>query len=486
MNAGRQIATLVVTFVLAAVLGPTSFGLVAIAMVYVAFIQLVMQQGMGAALVQRPVLEERHLTSGFWMVMGSASILSVLALLGSDWWGELNGEPELGAVVRGLTPLLLLRGLIVVPDAILRREMSFRPLAVRTNLSVIGGGIVGVIAALLGAEVWALVYQQLTTALLEVVIVWLAVDWRPRLSVSRAAIDDLLGFSLKSAVASIGNVVNNRADALVIGLVLGPTAVGLYRFAARLVDTVIESIFGSLRAVSLPELARLQHQHEALRSRVIQLQRLASASAFVPLAALAAAGPAIIEVLGDEWAPATAAIAILAIAGAGRVVGQQTGPLLQALGRPGNLAALTWIAAIISATVLAIGTTAVRGDSLETQVTGLAILTAVLHAVIFLAISTGVMRHVTGIGLRELLACLVPGAVAGIAGFGAGRVVDQVVNGLDVAVLRAAITGGTAFFVALSVLSLLEPEVRNRLRAAMARLPGAPPTVSGSTTTARY
>ncbi len=96
MNIGRQVVNLAVTFVLAAILGPTAYGLVAIAMVYVAFVQLLMEQGMNAALVQRRDLSQEHLTSAFWMVQLAALILDALAVAGSGWWGGVNDQPHWG------------------------------------------------------------------------------------------------------------------------------------------------------------------------------------------------------------------------------------------------------------------------------------------------------------------------------------------------------------------------------------------------------
>ena len=460
MNIGRQVVNLAVTFVLAAVLGPTAFGLVAIAMVYVAFVQLLMEQGMNAALVQRRDLSQEHLTSAFWMVQLAALILSALAIAGSGWWGGVNDQPQLGEIVRWLTPLLILRGLIVVPDALLRRRLAFRVLAIRTNVSVLLGGVVGIIAALQGAGVWALVMQQLSTVVLEVVIVWAAVSWRPRWSFSKSAALDLFGFSWRSALASFGVFVNSRADALIIGLFLGPTAVGLYRFAARLVDTVIQSIVGSIRGVLLPEFSRLQVDPAAIARRVIQMQRLSAVAALVPLAALAAAASPLIDLVGSEWESATAAIRILALAGAGLVVGQTTGPLLQAKGRPGQLAVLTWLAAGISAFALLAGTSLLADSPITTQVTGLALVTLFVRAVVFLGINLAVMSRIAHVSLGRLFACLVPGAAAACGGFSVGWLVERVTHHLGSPLVRVSLTGGASLVVGSIVAMLLEPQIR--------------------------
>ena len=94
-----------------------------------------------------------------------------------------------------LTPMILLQGLTVVPEAIMRRNMTFRPLAIRTLIATVIGGVVGIWPGLAGYQAWALVAQQLVTGVVGAVVLWTVTDWRPRLRLPRQAIKDLWGFS---------------------------------------------------------------------------------------------------------------------------------------------------------------------------------------------------------------------------------------------------------------------------------------------------
>ena len=459
MNVGRQAATLAITFVLAALLGPRDFGVVAMATVYVAFVQLLVQQGMGAAIIQRPNLSDDHLHTAFWMLSGASVALAVLSAMGSGIWASVNDLPELQGVILALTPLVVLTGLLIVPDALLRRGMNFRPLALRTNASVAIGGIVGIGAAVAGWGVWALVAQQLTTAVLEVVIVWAAVSWRPRARWSPQSARELLSFTVPSSVATVGVFANNRADAFITGLLLGPTAVGLYRFASRLVETVVQAIMGSIRAVALPELARYQLHPDRLARRILDLTFLTSAAALVPLAALAAAGPAVIALIGEDWSPAIPALGLLAVAGAGRTISSLAGPTLQAIGRPGLLAILTWLGAALMAGALVVTGLAVQDADTATQVQALAIATMIVSGGLLLVVGLWTLVACTRVTVRGLAASIVTPLAAAATGYLLGVVVDSYLAHDLAPLIRAAVVGVAAFAQAVLVLALLDDRV---------------------------
>ena len=141
MDVGRQFTTLLVTFVLAGMLGPRAYGIVAIAATYIAFLQLLLAQGLQPAVIQRRDLRDEHKDTAFWMIMAAAVGLTLLTIPLSSWWADLNNTPELGPVVLALSLTLPIEGLRVVQEALMRRDLNMRPLAVRTNVSVIFGGI---------------------------------------------------------------------------------------------------------------------------------------------------------------------------------------------------------------------------------------------------------------------------------------------------------------------------------------------------------
>lgn len=426
MDGSRQGITMVVTLMLAGILGPRAFGTVAMATVYVLFVQMLLQQGMVPALIQRKDLHPQHLDTAFWMVTGSSAVLALLSVALSGPWAALNDLPDLQPVIIALSLLIPLKGLVVVQEARLRRQLRFRPLAIRTTVAVLAGGIVGIAMALRGVGIWALVAQQLTTGLVEVVVLWSLSGWRPSLRFSGRSAKELLSFSTGSSLASLGVFVNNRADAVLIGLFFGPVAVGLYRFASRWVDLLIDVSVRSLQAVSLPALSRHQDQRDRFDDRLLSIFSASALLALPALGVLAASSDALMALVGPEWAAAATPMRILCGVGAVRALILFNGPMLQALGRTRQLAMLSWITGALSALGFVVAGLVLTDSSAPAQVSGMAVSRLVLYGGVFLVMNLVLVVRVSGVALIDLARATGPPGAAAMAAIVAVQVVNTV------------------------------------------------------------
>ncbi|MEM9714337.1 MAG: oligosaccharide flippase family protein, partial [Actinomycetota bacterium] len=413
MTAGQQVITLVITFLLAALLGPEAFGTVAMAAVYVAFVQLLVRQGMVPAIVQRRELTPAHQDTAFWMTMGAAAVLTLLSLALAPWWASVNDLPDLAAVIWWLSITIPLKGLTVVQEGLLRREMAFKSLAARTNGAALVGGLAGIVAAVSGAGVWALVIQQIVSAAVEVLTLWWVSSWRPGLRVRRDAARDLLGFTSGSLLASLGTFVNNRGDALIIGLFFGPVAVGLYRLAARLVNVVVDISARALQQAALPELARLQDDRARFIRRATEVMRTTAILSLPTFGLIAGTAPAFLRLLGEEWEPAAVPLQLLCATGAVRSFGLVVGAILQATGRPQLFAVVTWGSAALSTAAFVFAGITLADLSLTSQVNGLAATRAVVFAGPLFVLNLIVLQRAAGVSTRSVLGVTGPSATAG-------------------------------------------------------------------------
>lgn len=420
MNWGAQGFGALFTFVLASILGPREFGAVALAMIYIAFVQMILDQGLYAALIQRKDLRPEHLDAVFWLNIAVSLVLIGLSVGFSRWWARVNHLPELALVISVLSASILIEAFAKVQRAVLQREMDFKRLAIRSNGSVVAGGVMGLALALKGYGVWALVGQRICEDSAALILLWSVGHWRPRWRFSLDPVRDLLGFSMASFVNKVGDFAYAQADATFMGIFFGPVAVGLFRLGQRLMGQVLDSATTALQVVSFSEFSRLQDRPIELRQSVLRCVRLASVLSLPALAGLAACGGHLMAVLGAKWAPAADALTILCLFGITQALSRFTGPLLSAKGKPHLLAVLTWTINAVSIGALLFAAILLKNASVTRQITGIAltrfVVGAGLMAPIFLFFllrfsQTPVKSFLGAIGPSSLAACATSAAV---------------------------------------------------------------------------
>jgi O-antigen/teichoic acid export membrane protein/2-polyprenyl-3-methyl-5-hydroxy-6-metoxy-1,4-benzoquinol methylase len=425
-NWGDKVLSSVFVFILAGILGPRDFGVAAIAITYVAFLQIFLDQGVAAALIQRQELEHEHLDAVFWMDVVLSFGLVLVSLLFGKWWAVRNHAPEVARLIPVLTLTIAIEALSVVQTAILKRDLDFKSLAIRTNIAALIGGLGGVAMALGGAGVWALVGQQIIKDVVAVLLLWNLSSWRPRFEFSWKHLKELLGFSIPNFYAHIGVFADIHAASILLGLLFGPLAVGLYRIAERFVNGVIAMAVSSIQAVSFPEFSRLQDKPEELRKSVLTCIRLSSAATLPALAGLAAAGDPLMATLGPNWSSATAVLKILALLGMAVIFAQFTGPLLLALAKTQLRAILEWGRTIAGLATLVIAGVLVGKDALNVQIMGIALARFLSGTLIVMPVFLYILMRFSGVSSRSLFAAITPAAISAASVFGAIRVFNSI------------------------------------------------------------
>lgn len=302
---GNRVFTLLFLAILARVLDPAAFGLVALSSVYIGFLTIFQEQGFGPSLIQRKDLNPDHLSTAFWMNLACSLVLLVITMLGAPLIGRLFHEPRLPMIVRGLSPLLVISGLTCVQRAMLHRQLAFRTLALATIMGVLVGGVAGTVAALNGFGVWSLVCHQVVMRACESGLIWWQSRWRPAFRWNRMCFLDLFGFGKYVVGSQLLSFVQVYAADMVIGLFLGLTAVGLFDVAHRCIRMILQMISGVVSRVSLPTFSRLQEQPEHGRVLFLKATKQITLVSFPAFAAMAALAPEIVgTIFGEKWASA--------------------------------------------------------------------------------------------------------------------------------------------------------------------------------------
>ena len=332
---GRQILNFAVFVVLARLVSVDEIGLVALATVFVGFAQLVVDQGLGDALIQRRQVDREHMDTAFWVAVATGTTLTLLGVVLAVPLSALLQKPNLTPILQVLSITFLLSALSSIQIAILRRTLAFRSLAIRALVAALGGGVIGIVLAFMGWGAWALVGQQIGAAVFSVLTLWGVSDWRPGFTFSRPHFRELFGFGMHVTGSDILNFLSRNVDNLLVGAVLGDTALGLYSVAYRILNITQVMLINVARKLAFPALSRLQHDPPRLARAYLRLNWVGSVAIMPGYIGLALVAPELIVLLfGAKYAEAGIVASILFLIGPVLTLQAFSGALLNAAGHP--------------------------------------------------------------------------------------------------------------------------------------------------------
>jgi PST family polysaccharide transporter len=455
---------------LARLLPPRDFGLVALALVVTGLATLVADLGLGPAIVQRRELTPRHLRTAFTasIVLGLA-ITALVALL-APVAGALLASPQLPGVLAVQSLLFVMGAFGVVPRALLQREMRAGALFTVSVASYVVGYAVAVTAlALAGFGVWSLVWGSLIQTGLESALA-LAIARPPvKPLLGRPELRDLLGYGAKASLNAVVNYLARNGDNAIVGRVLGPAALGLYGRAYNLMLLPLSHLGGATVAVLFPALAEVQNDKPRLkRGYLLAVQFTALVAAPVMTGMAVAAPHMVVALYGARWSGMVPALQVLCAAGLFRAVYHLAGAVTAASNRLGEETRRQFVYAAL---VIVGGIAGTRWG-----VTGVAVGVSLAIVYMYVAMSSLALRIAEGTW-GEFLAVQAPGvALAGMVGAAAlaARLAMERLGAGDGAVFLAVLAASAVAMPA--GVYLLPPRVRpaalfDRLAPNVARLP---------------
>lgn len=330
-----QLIDFFIIVILARLLGPTDFGVVAMALVIVTAMRPLVSLGLGAAITQRASIDGKHLDTAFWATLLFGVLLATFLILTAKWWAFAFSEPRLAAILPWLSLSLIFVALTTVQEAILRRDLNFKVYAVRIVGGKIIGGVLGVTLALTDFGLWSLVARNLVTAFVSVLLLWGISSWRPKAQFDIKRFKELFGFGLPVTLNSLLAFVKLNSDSLLISYFLGATALGYYNIAYRLMVIVFQLVTKTISQVGMPTFSRLQDDRARLSSTFISLTQLISAIAFPAFLGVAVLAPELVPGLfGEQWLPSIPVLRLLMLIGVAHCLVQPIIALLVGVGRP--------------------------------------------------------------------------------------------------------------------------------------------------------
>lgn len=328
---------LAATVVLARLLTPGDFGLVAMVLVVVGFTTMLRDLGLTAATVQRKNIEISQVSTLFWINGGMSALLTALIFFSAPLVVWFYDEPRLLDITRALAFASLLDGASIQHQALLRRQLRLGSLTAIEIASLAASIGMAIYLASRGAGYWALVWMQLTQVGVRTVLCWLVTGWRPMFTLDLDQVGSLLSFGGLITGSRVLNNLTKTVDKLLIGKFAGADQLGVYSKAYNGVLLPFDRVTWALSRVAVPTLSRLQDDAERFRAYYRKAVLLITTMIFPAIAGLfLEAEAAVLIILGDQWLYAVPLIRILAPVAAIAMLSMTTRWVFVSLGRAGR------------------------------------------------------------------------------------------------------------------------------------------------------
>ncbi len=333
-TAARQVLSFAAVAVLARKLGPDAYGLMGMAALLTNFLLNFKDLGTATAIIQRPEITQKLLSSVYWLNLALGLSLSLAVIALAIPAAHFFREPELAPVMWALSASFSITASGLVQNAILSRAMRFDQLAIADFASAVAGYAIAIPCAYAGLGVWSLVFANLMGSITSTAVYWMFCRWHPTREFDSGSVRSIAGFSLNLSGFGIVNYFARNADNLVIGRVLGSVPLGLYQMAYNLMLFPIQNISAVIAQVLFPGFARIQDDDVRFRSAYTRSCMLIGLITFPTIAGLAVvANPLVRAILGPKWLPVIPLFQILAPVGLIQSVQTTIGQIFTAKGR---------------------------------------------------------------------------------------------------------------------------------------------------------
>jgi teichuronic acid exporter len=335
----NQVFGFAVKLVLAKLLLPEQFGLIGMASVFIGFVQILNDIGIGAALIQRKsdTLRKEHYSTAFWTGLVWAVVLyCIIVFIVGPIAAVFYEQPMLTKLVPVLSLGILSSPINLVHKAQLTRSMDFKRIALIENTSNIMSGLLALLLAYSGAGVWSLAFNSIASLIIAVPLYFRASRWVPSFTWEKQAFKDIFGFGIYTTGTNVVNYWMLNVDYLLIGKFFSPVVLGIYTLAFLLTDVFRMKMMAVINTVMYPWFSQKQDDLEntvKYYSKVIFYNCLISYPVMIFLIVLAE--PFIISFFGEKWIDAIVPLRILALSVMFHIVISGNNALIRGRGMPG-------------------------------------------------------------------------------------------------------------------------------------------------------
>ncbi len=352
---GTQGIQIIVQIILARLLLPEDYGLIALVTIVITLANVFVQSGFNTALIQKKDADELDFSSVFYLSLFVAGILYVFLFFASPSIANFYREPQLVQVLRVLSISLFFGAFNSIQNAYIAKNMMFKKLFFSSLGAILVSGTVGITFAYMGYGVWALIIQQLTNQFMITSILWFTIKWRPRLLFSFKRVEVLFSFGWKLLVSSLIDSFYMNITTLIIGRIHSPATLGFYNRGEQFPQIIVLNIDGSIQSVMLPTLSASQNDRVRVKN-MVKRSIITSVFILVPMMVVlgVVAEPLIKLLLTEKWLPSVPFLQIFCISYALMPINTANLQAINALGRSDIFLKLEVVKTIIGLIILGI------------------------------------------------------------------------------------------------------------------------------------
>lgn len=348
-----QLIQFVVTIVLARLLLPSEYGIIALIAIFIQLCDVIIDGGLNTALIQKKEADNTDFSTIFYFSLGLSVVLYGVMFLSATPIAHFYDQPELVPVIRVLSVSLPFYAFNSIQRAFVSKNMLFHRLFYSSLGAIVLSGIIGIFMAYHGYGVWALVAQNISSQAFTTLIMWFTVRWRPIMIFSTERFKVLFNYGWKIFGANFITALFVNARKLIIGKFFAPASLAYYEKGDQLPHMVMSNIFTSVQAILLPTFSESQDDRQRVKAMMRRSTKL-SCFFIYPLMVwmIVAAKPLVVFLLTDKWLPAVEFVQILCVANFFRPITISNWEAIKALGYSGITLKLEIVKKIVDITIL--------------------------------------------------------------------------------------------------------------------------------------
>jgi O-antigen/teichoic acid export membrane protein len=346
---GAQGVTLIVSIVLARILDPKIYGIIALITVITTILQVFIDSGLGTALIQKKNADSLDFSTVFYFNFVMCILLYIILFFAAPFIADFYKMLELVPVIRVLGLILLISGFKNIQNAYVSRHLLFKKYFFATLGGTITAAFVGIIMAYNGLGIWALVAQNLVNQLIDTIILWITVKWRPTREFSLDRLKKLFSYASKLLLSSLLDTVWGQLRQLIIGKKYSSTDLAFYNKGNEYPNYAVIALNSSIDSVLLPVMSKEQDNPQNVKAMTRRAIKTSSFILWPMMMGFAACSRAFVSiVLTDKWLPSVPYLIIFCIVYAFYPIHTANLNAIKALGRSDLFLKLEIIKKIVS------------------------------------------------------------------------------------------------------------------------------------------